>query len=181
MAAMSTVQRMLVSAIADAKWKWNRLRPDLAIDYGSGAIRQVELKHFKTHLSYYESAQIISRLRRLGHTRVADRLYEVQRINDGDEKMRINSLRVAIDFIGDSPVDMEDASKIGIDYPAVWLSTDGYLRLFWEREDRSRSLIVTCLTQGFVRLEIFENDEDTTIEIAYNEAIERVHEFVAHI
>ncbi len=181
MARITTVQNVPVPMVLSPESKRNWLKPDVAIDYGSGMVQQIELKHFKTRLSHHEPAQIIARLRRLGHTRVADRLYELLRIDDGDEQMRIDSLRIAIDFIGGAPVDVEDSCKIGIDYPAVWLSADGYLRLFWEREDRSRSLIVTCLTQGSIRLEIFDNDEDSTIELTYSEAIEQVYDFVAHI
>ena len=181
MARITNVRNVPASMVLPPESNRNWLKPDIVIDYGSGMVQQVELKHFKTRLSHLEPARIIARLSRHGHTRVADRLYELLRIDDGDEQMRIDSLRIAIDFIGGAPVDVESSDKIGIDYPAVWLSADGYLRLFWEREDRSRSLIVTCLTQGLVRLEIFENDEDNTIELTYNEAIEQVHDFVAHI
>ena len=161
---------------AQPELKW--LKPLVAISVGSSVPQEIELKHFKDNLPQYESSQIIALLRRSGHTHVADRLYELQRLDDDDEQMLVSSLRVAVYFLSDPS---DESGKIGVDYPAVWLSADGYLRLFWRREDRSRSLIVTCLTEGFVRLEIYEHDEDRTIELSYDEAINQVHNFVAHI
>ena len=137
----------------------------------------------KSSFYYIDILFYIEHLRRSGYIQVAERLCDLADIDDVE--MRLDSVQVAMLFLCtpiralSGPAEIGD--RVGMDYPAVWLSDDGHIRLLWEREDQSLSVIVTCLTEGLVRVESFEGDDDTTRDMPYHEAVAWVRAFVSRI
>lgn len=110
--------------------------------------------------------------------KIADRLTALRSISATDEQdpMDEGSLRLALSFINQRrrQINTEPAelpNVVGVGYPAIWLTGHGEIQLLWETEDLRVSIIITCLLDGQVRLDIHEDEHDQSLVLSRDDAM----------